>query len=227
MSFELSFFKTCNWIIFQQILFECLPGTDTLEVQKKHPSSRSIHSSQRDIVDFKLYYQWPSLKIILHYLIIKKNIFRKKMRGQSLLILKLCGFRYNVAKSNSSSCQLIFLVTFNPLLAQKSIGHSCPFSLEPRVSFQGQSYYSTYFSAYMCDEFAKYFNTLSNWPRTPLWGMILQLNRWGHWVLELQGDLPKSSVPVGNVHKITGHSYVWLCLWPTPWCGLNYLIFLL
>ena len=42
------------------------------------------------------------------------------------------------------------------------------------------------FSACMCDEFAKYFNPFSVLSTTTLWGMTLQLNRWGNWVLELQ-----------------------------------------
>ena len=62
---------------------------------------------------FQTLFPMASLKIILCYLLIKRY-HQEKMRGQSLLILKLCGFRYNAVKF--SSCQIISLITFNPLL---------------------------------------------------------------------------------------------------------------
>ena len=67
---------------------------------------------------FQTLFPMASLKIILCYLLIKRY-HQEKMREQSLLVLKLCGFRYKAVKS-SSWLYLLLLSTLSWLLMWKA-----------------------------------------------------------------------------------------------------------
>lgn len=106
------------------------------------------------------FYYWPVAIIETNSLLDISS--GKKIRGQSLLVLKLCGFKYNsILIPLPVSWYSLLLWTHFWLPIWKSHRLNC--SLMSRNLFQGHSYDGTCYSSYMCDEFVRYFNSSSNW----------------------------------------------------------------